>query len=355
MVAFAGGERAMAIDGILVVDKAAGMTSHDVVARLRRISGERSIGHLGTLDPMATGVLPLVLGRMTRLAQFYAPQQRPAGPPANRDLAGVEEQPLPVVPSLAIQQSEPPALSRRSAKDYEGEMRLGVVTDTYDADGEVVPFESHCDPASLSLEAIRQAAAAFRGRLSQLPPPFSAKKIKGVPAYKLARKHQVVELSPVEVEVEEFEIESLTGDRARFRAVVSPGTYVRSLVHELGQALRCGAHISALRRTRSGDFRLEDAHTLEEIEAAVNAGSPECLGELLVHPRLILPEMPAVTAPPQSLARLRNGGAVNLPEMSDAPLVKVFAGRTELLAIARRIAGTLFQPVVVIAPSSGLQ
>ncbi len=318
----------MAIDGILVVDKASGMTSHDVVARLRRISGERSIGHLGTLDPLATGVLPLVLGRLTRLAQFYLPQQRPGTPP-----------------SAGPWQAQP---GRQNSKAYEGEIRLGMVTDTYDADGEVVAFERRCDPASLSLETIRQAASSFRGRLRQVPPPFSAKKINGVPAYKLARKHQEVELKPAEVEVEEFEIDSLAADRVRFRVVASPGTYVRSLAHDLGQALGCGAHLAALRRTRSGEFRLEDANTLEEIEAAFAGGSPESVAELFIHPRRILPEMPAVTAPPEALARLRHGAAVNLPEMSDAPLVKVFAGQTELLAIARRIAGTLFQPTVVL-------
>jgi tRNA pseudouridine55 synthase len=358
----------MAIDGILVVDKPAGMTSHDVVARMRSISGERSIGHLGTLDPMATGVLPLVLGRMTRLAQFYAPRQKQPGSPANRDVrfAGVGGRPLPGAPDIQPHQ-EPPAISAngefqsagaeqpssRSTKVYEGEIRLGVVTDTYDADGEAVAFECRCQPASLSLEKIRQAAAAFRGRLWQLPPPFSAKKIKGVPAYKLARKHQAVELSPAEVQVEEFEIESLAADRVRFRAVVSPGTYVRSLAHDLGQALGCGAHLAALRRTRSAEFTVEDAHTLDEIAGAFQSNCPEQVSALFIHPRRILPEMPAVTAPPETVARLRNGGAVNLPEMSDAPLVKVFVNRRELLAIARRIAGTLFQPVVVMAPSGG--
>jgi tRNA pseudouridine55 synthase len=338
MVAFAAAEQAMAIDGVLVVDKAAGMTSHDVVARMRRICGERSIGHLGTLDPMATGVLPLVLGRMTRLAQFYLPPQHGVVPLAS--VAGT---------------SLPPgqALGKRNTKTYEGEIRLGVVTDTYDADGEAAAFEVRYDPASLSLESIRKAAGGFLGRIQQLPPPFSAKKIKGVPAYKLARKHQPVELSPVEVEVEEFETQSLAGDRVRFRAVVSPGTYVRSLAHELGQVLGCGAHLAALRRTRSGDFGLEDAHTLEEIAIAFESGNPDSVSALLIHPRRILPEMPSVTAPLESLARLRNGGAVNLPEMSDAPLVKVFANRTELLAIARRIAGTLFQPVVVLSASGG--
>jgi tRNA pseudouridine55 synthase len=176
-----------------------------------------------------------------------------------------------------------------------------------------------------------------------------------VPAYKLARRHQPVELQPVEVEVEEFKIEELVEDRARFRAIVSPGTYVRSLAHDLGQALGCGAHLAALRRTRSGEFTLEDAHTLEEVAEVFASGSPESVSGVLIHARRILPEMPAVTAPPETLPRLRNGGAVNLPELSDAPLVKVFANRTELVAIARRIAGTLFQPTVVLAGSGTAQ
>ncbi len=333
------------MDGILVVDKAAGMTSHDVVARLRRISGERSIGHLGTLDPMATGVLPLLLGRMTRLAQFYLPSQPPQERPSPE-----EEQVLPESPPLATKQGF--RSGARNSKAYEGEIRLGVVTDTYDADGEPIAGECRCQPAALSLEAVRQAAAAFRGAIWQTPPPFSAKKIQGVPAYKLARKGQKVKLRPVQVEVEEFEIAVLEGETARFRAVVSPGTYVRSLAHELGQALGCGAHLASLRRTRSGEFGLEEAHTLEEIEEAFTCGSPDAVSKVMIHPRRILPEMPAVTAPPEALGRLRNGGAVNLPEMSDAPLVKVFANRDELMAVARRIAGTLFQPTVVLAAAA---
>ena len=165
---------------------------------------------------------------------------------------------------------------------------------------------------------------------------------------------QEVKLRPVQVEVEEFEIEGLKDESVRFRAVVSPGTYVRSLAHELGQTLGCGAHLARLRRTRSGEFGLEEAHTLEEIADALTCGSPEAIGSVLIHPRRILPHMPAVTAPPDAMGRLRNGGAVNLPEMSDAPLVKVFANRDELVAVARRIAGTLFQPTVVLAGASGL-
>ncbi len=297
----------MAIDGILIVDKPAGMTSHDVVASARRICGERSVGHLGTLDPMATGVLPLVLGRMTRLAQFY----------------------------------------QGAAKAYAGEICFGTATDSYDADGDPVGFEPQCPPQPLTLESVRAAAAHFRGRMQQLPPPFSAKKIKGVPAYKLARRKVEVELKPVEVEIEEFVIESLAAERACFRAVVSAGTYIRAIAHELGQRLGCGAHLSALRRTRCGEFHVEEAHSLDDIarRMAVGAG----LGDYLIHPRLILPQMPAVTAPPEAAARIRNGNAVNLPEMSEARLIKVFANQSDLLAIASRIAGTLFQPKVVLA------
>ncbi len=297
----------MPIDGLLLVDKPPAMTSHDVVARLRRIAGEPSIGHLGTLDPMATGVLPLVLGRMTRLAQFY----------------------------------------QNAVKVYEGEISFGTVTDTYDADGEPIPFEPRCHPQALTLESVRAAAARFRGRIEQLPPPFSAKKIKGVPAYKLARRKVEVILKPVEIEIEEFVISSLADGRASFRAVVSAGTYVRSIAHELGQCLGCGAHLSALRRTRCGEFRIEDAHSLDDIANRISAGAD--LGDYLIHARRILPQMPAVTAPPEAAARVRNGNPVNLPEMSDAKLVRVFANQFELLAIASRIAGTLFQPKIVLS------
>ncbi len=297
----------MTIDGILIVDKSPGMTSHDVVARARRILGERSVGNLGTLDPMATGVLPLVLGRMTRLAQFY----------------------------------------QGAGKTYEGEICLGVVTDSYDADGDPIEFEPRCPPQSLTLETVQAAAALFHGRMQQLPPPFSAKKIKGVPAYKLARRKIEVELKPVEVEIKEFVIASLGDGRARFRAVVSAGTYVRAMAHELGQRLGCGAHMSALRRTLCGEFRVEDAHSLDDIARRMAEG--DGIGDYLIHPRRVLPQMPAVTAPPEAAARIRNGNAVNLPEMSDAKLVRVFANQSELLAIASRIAGTLFQPKVVLA------
>ncbi|HET6936473.1 MAG TPA: tRNA pseudouridine(55) synthase TruB [Candidatus Angelobacter sp.] len=290
------------MDGLLVVNKPQGITSHDVVASVRRITGEKSVGHLGTLDPMATGVLPLVLGRFTRLAQFY----------------------------------------NESEKQYEGTIRFGFSTDTYDAEGERSGPEQ---PVELTLEQIRAATSQFIGRIQQVPPPFSAKKVAGVPAYKLARKGKEVELKPKEVEVKQFDILSWDGQLAGFKATVSAGTYLRSLAHDLGQALGPGAHLASLTRTAVREFKLEQSHTLEEMQKAV---ATDGLDEFLLHPRMILPEFPAVVVPAESLGRLKNGGAVNLPEFTKAPTVRVFAGQRELLAIARRVAGTLFQPKIVL-------
>lgn len=298
----------MSVNGLLILDKPAGMTSHDVVARLRRILGEKSVGHLGTLDPMATGVLPMVLGNYTRLAQFFGD----------------------------------------SVKGYEGEIRFGFMTDTYDAEGEEQPRPATFRQAgTLTVEVIREAAKTFTGNIRQLPPPFSAKKIGGVPAYKLARRNQEVQLKPVDVVVHELDILGFDGERASFRALVSSGTYIRSIAQDLGQTLRTGAHLTKLRRTRAGEFSIEDAHSLEQLEAA---GADT--DELFVHPRRILPEMPSVTATPDMVSYIRNGRAVNLPDYSSAPFVKVFAGQRNLIAVARRVAGTLFHPKVVLAASN---
>jgi tRNA pseudouridine55 synthase len=273
-----------------------------VVNRVRRLLQEKSVGHLGTLDPLATGVLPLVLGKLTRLAQFYT----------------------------------------SSEKTYEGEIRFGFATDTYDADGDpVTPVREAC----LTCEQVGGLAARFRGLIQQTPPPFSAKKIQGVPAYKLARKNRPVELKPVQVEIKAFDILGVEGDRARFRARVASGTYMRSIAHEMGQALGTGAHLASLRRTAAAEFSLDDARSFEQIEATVGNAQQE---ELFVHLRRVLPAMPAVTATDESAARIRAGRSVNLPEMSRAPLVKVFYGQNQLIAIAQRVAGSLFHPKVVL-------
>ena len=291
------------MNGLLVIDKPGGMTSHDVVNRLRRITGERSIGHLGTLDPMATGVLPLLLGKYTRLAQYFSSAE----------------------------------------KSYTGKIRFGFATDTYDAEGQATGPDLAPD---LTIEQVCKAAARFHGEMQQMPPDYSAKKIAGKPAYKLAREGQPVVLKPATVHIADFTITNVEGAYATFSMSISAGGYVRSVAHELGQDLACGAHLSALRRTQAGVFTIDEAHTLQEFEAY--AGQLEALEALTIHPRLLLPEMPSVTADQMALGRLRNGAQANLPEFSSAPMVKVFAGQRELAGIAKRIAGTLFQPVVVM-------
>lgn len=288
------------MNGLLVLDKPSGMTSHDVVAIVRRATGEKSIGHLGTLDPMATGVLPLLLGRYTRLAQFFG----------------------------------------QSDKSYEGRIRFGFATDTFDAEGEAT---SAAQPLMLSFEELKALATRFRGEMDQVPPVFSAKKIDGVPAYKLARAGAEVPVKPARITIHDFRLIALEGDEATFTMKVSAGGYVRSVAHELGQLAGCGAHLAALRRTQAGPFTLEDAITIEDLKSA-----PEAIENKLPHPRTLLPEMPSVTVDEQTAGRIRNGMQVNLPEFSQSSLVKVFTAPTELLAITRRVAGTLMQPIVVM-------
>ncbi len=291
------------MNGLLIFDKPSGLTSHDVVSLVRRASGERSVGHLGTLDPMATGVLPLLLGKWTRLAQFF----------------GAAE------------------------KQYTGTIRFGFATDTYDAEGTAA---SESTPLQHSLEELRTLSERFQGTIDQIPPVYSAKKIGGVAAHKLARQGKEVPVKPARITIHNFALTSLEGDTASFVMHVSAGGYVRSVAHELGQLAGCGAHLSSLRRTQAGPFTLADAVTREQLIEAANAGTVE---QLLRHPRAVLPEMPAVTADDSSQTKLRNGMAVNLPEFSDASLVRIFNGSRELLGIGKRIAGTLIQPYVNIA------
>jgi tRNA pseudouridine55 synthase len=218
----------VAFDGDLVVDKTSGLTSHEVVAVARRSLHEKRIGHTGTLDPLATGVLPLACGRATRLVRFLT----------------------------------------ASDKDYEAVIRFGLVTDTYDVTGTEL---QRCErrPARDGLE---QAIASLRGDYLQTPPPFSAKKIGGTRAYALARQDTPVELSPVGVSVSRADLLQFDGDEATVALTCSAGFYVRSFAHELGQRVATGACLRALRRTRSGQFRLEDAITIEHLQSG-QAGS----------------------------------------------------------------------------------
>jgi len=342
------------MNGVIIIDKPAAWTSHDVVNRMRRILQQRSVGHLGTLDPLATGVLPLVTGNLTRLAQFYT----------------------------------------TSEKTYEGVIRFGFATNTYDADGDPVGEAQSVTP---SLEQLQKLAVGFLGLIDQVPPPFSAKKIHGVPAYKLARKQKEVVLKPVQVEIKEFDILAVEADRARFRARVASGTYMRSVAHEMGQLLGPGAHLESLRRTAVAEFDVTQAHTFEEIERHVPTegqrhikeqgkeqhfteqtaaaakprhvapaitpchsepapaaeepavSSHKGIAALFIHPRQLLPQLPSVTADEPTAARIRSGRTVNLPDVSRARQVKVFQGQSDLIAIATRIAGTLFHPKIVFS------
>ncbi|MCP3676716.1 MAG: tRNA pseudouridine(55) synthase TruB [Deltaproteobacteria bacterium] len=210
----------MSLAGVLVIDKPGGMTSHDVVMRVRRILGVKKVGHTGTLDPMATGLLPLCIGGATKIARF---------------IEGGE-------------------------KEYRATIKFGVETDTYDAEGKVVAAS---DTSGVSEEMVVEALAQFRGKIQQIPPMYSAVKIGGTPLYKLARKGITVEREPKEVEISAIDVEEFTMPLLTMKITCSKGTYIRTLCHDLGRAVGCGAHLVALRRTRSGYFSIHDAITLD--------------------------------------------------------------------------------------------
>ena len=227
--------RAGAPEGGLVVDKAAGLTSHDVVALARRALGQPRIGHAGTLDPMAPGVLPLLLGRATRLARFLAADH----------------------------------------KTYEAAVRFGQSTSTYDAEGSPVGPTTRELPDRAAIEA---AIDRFRGRFHQMPPAVSAKKVGGHRAYALARAAQPVTLEPVTVEVRRLELAGFDGTVATLVIDCSAGFYVRSLAHDLGCALGVGGHLAALRRTRSGRFTLDDSVSIQRIVEDSDEAGAQVIG-----------------------------------------------------------------------------
>lgn len=295
------------IDGVLIVDKPAGPTSHDVVAIARRALREKRIGHTGTLDPLATGVLPLVIGKATRLA------------------------------------------SRLSAaeKEYEAAIRLGAVSDTYDAEGTIERVAAGAGSPDLAdLEAAMQA---FRGSFDQVPPPYSAKKVGGVPAYKLARRQQATELAAVRVTVHRLDLLQFDGEVIRLRIRTSPGFYVRSLAHDLGARLGCGGYLEALRRTASGQFRVEQAVSLAELQRdpeAARAGAV-CLEDLVT-------DLPAVRLTERGARRVAHGNFVDFQHLADmvrAPVsgpVRMIDGEGRLLAIAEPAADGVLRPSIVL-------
>jgi tRNA pseudouridine55 synthase len=293
------------VDGVIVVDKPAAWTSHDVVNKMRRIAGTRKVGHLGTLDPAATGVLPLVIGRATRLAQFYT----------------------------------------RNDKVYEGVVRFGYSPDSYDADGERTSEEV---AATLDRDALEAALDRFRGAFEQTPPAVSAKKIAGRPAYELARKKQAVELAPVPVEVFALEVLRMEGCEAAVRVHCSAGTYLRSIAHEAGQALGCGAFLKSLRRIASGDFKIESARTLEQL-AALSA--EDRLGEALIPAAQLLPEFPLETVDSITAGQIRNGRDFRVSPFQarhGARFVKAVSSHGDLIAIGEARLPHLYHPVLVL-------
>jgi tRNA pseudouridine55 synthase len=333
------------MDGILIVDKPAGWTSHDVVARVRRLLREKRVGHTGTLDPFATGVLVVLVGRATRLAQF---------------LSGAE-------------------------KEYEATIRLGYDTDTGDLTGERREGEGARDCATVTREELEAALARLRGEIEQVPPMYSAKKVGGKKLYELARRGEEIEREAVRVRVGEFEIIAdadgsfmkRCGDGAcdvRARVVCSAGTYVRVLAESVGAALSTGAHLSALRRTRAGSFGVGRAVTLEELQrltseggvvkegGAVGAGAvgavtvengPDGGGvEFLVTLEAALPHVPAAHLTTEDARRVRHGAAVAASRaLEDGAHVAMFDERGGLLAVGVYDASAaLLRPRVMLAP-----
>jgi len=299
------------LSGGLIVDKPSGPTSHDVVARVRRALGEKRIGHTGTLDPLATGVLVLLVGRATRLAQF---------------LTGDD-------------------------KEYVADVRLGIATPTYDAEGLDLQLSRsvRLQPEDLQSDDIDRALDSFRGTFMQVPPPYSAKKVQGTRAYRHARRQTPVALEPVEVRV--HELERLGTDDAtllRLRIVTSSGFYVRSLAHDLGHCLGCGAHLERLRRTRAGRFTVDDAVPLESVEGE----GPAAAGRL-VPLALLLDRMPAVTVSPEGAALVAHGHPLSPRQLAEAAsgpaqTVRVLDCNGELLAVADRRPDALLHPRLVL-------
>jgi len=302
------------MNGVLVVDKPAGPTSHDVVSRVRRALRTRRIGHTGTLDPLATGVLPLVIGRATRLASL---------------LSGTD-------------------------KEYDAGVRLGLATETYDAADRIGPPPD--PPPDIDFVRIDGALAEFRGTFEQAPPAYSAKKIDGVAAYKLARQHTPVQPRPVRVTVTHLALHSYDRGLARLRVRASAGFYVRSLAHDLGQRLGCGAHLETLRRVRAGAFGEESAVPLEAIEAEGSGAA-----RLIVPIEQLLPQVPAVVLNDRGAVRAAHGNELTPEDLSDPSAVsrpaedgsnpgrwRLVDGRGMLLGIAESRPGGLLHPVIVL-------
>jgi tRNA pseudouridine55 synthase len=293
------------LDGVIVVNKPAGWTSHDVVNKMRGIAGTRRVGHLGTLDPIATGVLPVMIGQVTRLAQFW----------------------------------------ERAEKTYETVVRFGFATASYDRQGEVV---GPVTEVQVTAEQIEAALEPMRGEILQTPPPVSAKKVNGVPSYKLARRNEAPELAPVRVTIFELALLSVEGDRARLRVHCSAGTYIRAIAHELGMQVGCGAHVEELVRTQSGPFRIEQGRSLEQLQSLKDE---DRLKEALLTGADLLPQYPPVFVDETTATQIRQGRDFTVSAFranAGAEHVKAIGRDGRLIAIGRIALPHVYHPVVVL-------
>lgn len=293
------------INGVLIVDKPAGLTSHDVVDRVRRLAGIRRVGHTGTLDPMATGVLGVLLGPATRLSQF----------------------------------------ATEGTKRYVGVLRLGQTTDTYDADGGIT-----CErPVNVDLEAIESILPRFHGEILQVPPMYSAIRVDGKRLYERARQGEVVERLPRPVIIYGITILDWTSPDLAFEVVCSAGTYIRSLADDIGQALGCGGHLRTLRRTASGPFTLEQSRSLESLQQLQTAGR---FCDAVLPATAALGTMPVMLVSADQERAVRFGQTLTLTLSETAGLLQAQDSRGELIAVLRHQADHDYQPVVVLPPRS---
>jgi len=295
------------MNGFLIVNKPAGMTSHDVVNAVRRLAGTRRVGHAGTLDPMATGVLVLALDAATRLVQFID----------------------------------------GSDKTYRATLRLGETTTTYDADGDVVERR----PVTVSQAEVEAALAVFRGDIMQIPPMYSAVKVKGQKLYKLARQGKEIERALRPVTIRRLDALAWALPDVNIEVVCSAGTYIRSLAHDLGQRLGCGAHLTALTRTAAGEFRLEDSHTLETLDALVRAGR---LAEVLLPLETALTALPVIVLTSEQEQAVRFGQAVALDNASDAALVQARDAAGRLVAVMLQVSPGIWRPKLVFSSADNM-
>jgi len=302
------------MNGIILVDKPKGPTSHDVVQTVRRLAGQRRCGHTGTLDPFATGLLPLCLGRATRLARFVSD----------------------------------------TAKTYVAVVRFGFATDTYDHTGQ--PLGPAVD-VSLDRGALESKLTEFLGDQDQVPPPFAAKRINGQRMYQLARAGRPVPARPVRVVIHAIRLVEMEGDRVTLEAEVGAGTYIRSLAHDLGNRLGWGAHLVELRRTRVGPFRVEQAWTLPKLESLAREGGME---RAVLDPAEALSNLPALRLGSQAASRVSHGRAISpsdveglVPDVSAGQACRLLGPQGELLAVgvaAEEL--SQFRPLVVLATPS---